>query len=401
MTTVGHSRCEILNVIPAKVFIEVRLDERVACPRTMRSSPPRRRPRSSSAASSADDLIVESLCDKYLEHMPIERQCTRFARYGVDIAPATLGRSVSAAIDLLAPVARLIEMQTRGPGLLATDATGIPVLDPAARDGIRSGHDLVLDQRALGELRVLHKRRRAERASLSRRGLRAHRAVRRHQHHDVHRACRRQAARLLGTRQEAPRRCRALRRPDRARRPSNHQPALRCGARLDARRRQRRSATSTTSAACAARSRRASRLGRRPARRHPSKDPARRRARVSPSPVASPRSPSRRRQHRGNEQSTRARAAAIGTRKTQLAIHLAGSRRRADRPYPLDRRDVHCPRRHPRAYLHIVTKLIVQGWPSSRLRELLPDRMLASHPEIYVGEPSALPERAAVPSLVA
>ncbi|WP_352517245.1 IS66 family transposase zinc-finger binding domain-containing protein, partial [Escherichia coli] len=33
MTTVGHSRCEILNVIPAKVFIEVRLDERVACPK--------------------------------------------------------------------------------------------------------------------------------------------------------------------------------------------------------------------------------------------------------------------------------------------------------------------------------------------------------------------------------
>jgi hypothetical protein len=27
-----------------------------------------------------DELIVESLCDKYLEHMPIERECTRFAR---------------------------------------------------------------------------------------------------------------------------------------------------------------------------------------------------------------------------------------------------------------------------------------------------------------------------------
>src|SRR5207245_1775299 len=29
MTTVGHARCEILNVVPAKVYVEVRVDERV------------------------------------------------------------------------------------------------------------------------------------------------------------------------------------------------------------------------------------------------------------------------------------------------------------------------------------------------------------------------------------
>ncbi|MDP9036544.1 MAG: IS66 family transposase [Myxococcota bacterium] len=80
----------------------------------------------------ADGLIVEAVCDKFIEHLPIERQCTRFARTGVEIAPQTLGRSVSAAIDLLVPVARLIQEQTRGPGLLGTDATGIPVLDPDA-----------------------------------------------------------------------------------------------------------------------------------------------------------------------------------------------------------------------------------------------------------------------------
>ena len=87
----------------------------------------------------ADTLIVEAVCDKFIEHLPIERQCTRFARAGVDVAPHTLGRSVGAAIDLLAPVARLIEEQTRAPGLLGTDATGIPVLDPAAPEGIRYG----------------------------------------------------------------------------------------------------------------------------------------------------------------------------------------------------------------------------------------------------------------------
>jgi len=44
----------------------------------------------------------------------------------------------------------------------------------------------------------------------------------------------------------------------------------------------------------------------------------------------------------------------------------------------------------PRAYLHLVTKLIVQGWPNAKLRDLLPDRMLVRHPELFVGDRDAL-----------
>jgi transposase len=139
MTTVGHSSCLVLNVIPARVVVEERLDETVACPNDdtiVSASPP---PQIVERGKLADALIVEAVCDKYLDHLPIERQCTRFARAGVEVAPQTLGRSVGAAIDLLAPVARLIEEQTRAPGLLGTDATGLPVLDPTVTDGIRNG----------------------------------------------------------------------------------------------------------------------------------------------------------------------------------------------------------------------------------------------------------------------
>ena len=139
MTTVGHARCEILSVIPARVVVEVRLDERVACPNddTIVSAPTP--PAIVERGKLSDALIVEATVDKYLEHTPIERQCTRFARLGVEIAPQTLGRSVAAHIDLLTPIAKLIEDKTRGPGLLGTDATGIPVLDPDTVDGIRTG----------------------------------------------------------------------------------------------------------------------------------------------------------------------------------------------------------------------------------------------------------------------
>jgi hypothetical protein len=57
----------------------------------------------------------------------------------VDVAPQTLGRSVAAHIDLLMPIAAAVHAQTRTPGLLATDATGLPVLDTDAPEGIRNG----------------------------------------------------------------------------------------------------------------------------------------------------------------------------------------------------------------------------------------------------------------------
>jgi hypothetical protein len=44
-----------------------------------------------------------------------------------------------------------------------------------------------------------------------------------------------------------------------------------------------------------------------------------------------------------------------------------------------------------RIYLHRVVHCIVHGWPQAKIRDLLPDRMLAAHPELYIGDPNALP----------
>jgi transposase len=53
---------------------------------------------------------------------------------------------------------------------------------------------------------------------------------------------------------------------------------------------------------------------------------------------------------------------------------------------------------NPRAYLHAVTELIVNGWPNARLRELLPDRIGEHHPELRLpsgaSPPPALPAAA-------
>ena len=140
MKTVAHTvGCEILEVIPARVIVVQRVDETVACPHDDAIVKAPTPPEIVERGKLGTNLIVESMANKYIEYSPIERQCTRWEREGVPIAPQTMGASVGTAIDLLAPIASLIHEQTRAPGLLAFDTTGLPVLDPETIEGIRTG----------------------------------------------------------------------------------------------------------------------------------------------------------------------------------------------------------------------------------------------------------------------
>lgn len=139
MKLMGVTHCEHLDIIPAKVVVVHRTDEALKCPldgTIVSAKPP---PRIVDKGVLGNRLIVEATADKFLEHQPIERQCLRFARSGVNVAPQTLGRAVGTHLDLLAPIAHAIHDKTRGSGLLGTDATGIPVLDRDSPEGIRSG----------------------------------------------------------------------------------------------------------------------------------------------------------------------------------------------------------------------------------------------------------------------
>lgn len=139
MTTVSHTTCEILDVVPARFVVVVRQDETVACPkddRIVSAEPP---PQIVERGKLGTTLLVEATCDKFIEHQPIERQSLRMERAGVTVAPQTLGRGVAAVIDLVTPLAKLVAERTRGPGVISMDASGIRVLDRDAPDGIRNG----------------------------------------------------------------------------------------------------------------------------------------------------------------------------------------------------------------------------------------------------------------------
>ncbi len=139
MVLLGHERCETLEVKPAEFFVNVRVDETLCCHAhdLIVSAPPP--PRIVPRGKLGDGLITEALADKYLLSLPIERQCTNWMRLGIKLSPQTVGRSVAAAIDLLAPVAALIGEQMRASDIVSTDATSIRLLDPEAPEGRRFG----------------------------------------------------------------------------------------------------------------------------------------------------------------------------------------------------------------------------------------------------------------------
>jgi transposase len=399
MSTVGHSTCEVLDVVPARIIVLERLDERVACPNDDAMASATTPPAIVERGKLGDTLIVEALCDKYLEHQPVERQCTHWRRAGVDIAPQTLGRSIGAAIDLLTPVASLIQAQTRGPGLLATDATGIPVLDPSAPAGIRNGamwcwtnarwvtffyspsgdsesvrrflgNDLARTVQCDGTSVMTF----LERAGGKRPGCWSHgrRGL-------VEAARLGDTVALEGVRLIAP--LFALERE-----------STRAGDTAERRRSRRREGS------------------------RPVLDKLRtwlddKRGDAPPkTPLGRALGYLHRQWHRlvlfledgnieltNNRRERELRKLVVGRRNWLFTWLDLGGERTGHILSIVGTCIAHDV--NPRAYLHLVTTLLVQGWPRSRLRELLPDRMLAAHPSLFIGDPDLLAPPSEIPAL--
>ncbi len=399
MTTVAHRACEILDVIPAKVLVVVRLDETVACPNDdtiVTAEPP---PQIVARGKLSDTLIVEALCDKYIEHQPIERQCARFSRAGADIAPQTLGRSVSACIDLLAPVASLIDVQTRGPGYLGTDATALRILDPDASLGVRNGAvwcwtnarwisffyspsgDADSVRRFLGDPRgrIVQCDGTSVTSFLEREGGKRP-------------GCWSHGRRGLVV---------AARLGD-----SIALEGVRIIARLFVVERQAALAGDTAD----------ERRARRRETSRPIVDELRvwlddKRDLIPPkTPLGNALGYLHRQWKRltlflddgnieltNNRRERELRRLVLGRKNWLFAWLDTGGERTAHVLSIVASCIAHDV--NPRAYLHLVTRLIVHGWPNAKLRELLPDRVLVAHPELYVGEPSELSASPDAPAL--
>ena len=84
-------------------------------------------------------LLAQIIVDKYLDHLPINRQMQRFSRVGVNIPITTLTGWVSSTCSLLEPLGAALTKLILQSGYLHADETSIKVLDKDKKGATHKG----------------------------------------------------------------------------------------------------------------------------------------------------------------------------------------------------------------------------------------------------------------------
>lgn len=138
---IGHRTSEVLEFVPAHFIVIEEQREKLACPRCPQegvSTAPsekvmdRGRP--------GPGLLAQIIVKKFEDSMPIYRQSQEFARYRVSLSPSTLGDWASFGLEVLAPVASRIAEKALSSDYLRGDDTGMRVLDRDHPEGVKRGH---------------------------------------------------------------------------------------------------------------------------------------------------------------------------------------------------------------------------------------------------------------------
>ena len=75
-------------------------------------------------------LLAHVMVSKYADHLPLYRQSQIYAREGVDLDTSTMADWVGKSATLLDPLVEAIGRHAMSEGVLFTDDTPVPVLDP-------------------------------------------------------------------------------------------------------------------------------------------------------------------------------------------------------------------------------------------------------------------------------
>ena len=126
----GEDISEVLEYIPSsfRVIRHVRPRFTCACCDRMAQAPAPSRPIARSYFGPG--LISHVIVSKYMDHMPIYRQCQQAAREGVDLSESTVGDVIGGAHQLLRPLMNALHRYVFAANKLHADDTPIDVLAP-------------------------------------------------------------------------------------------------------------------------------------------------------------------------------------------------------------------------------------------------------------------------------
>ena len=128
--TLGEDVSEVLEYVPAsyRVIRHVRPRLTCSCCERMAQAPAPSRPIARSYFGPG--LISHVIVSKYMDHLPIYRQCQQAAREGVELSESTVGDVVGGAHQLLRPLMDALQRYVFAAPKLHADDTPIDVLAP-------------------------------------------------------------------------------------------------------------------------------------------------------------------------------------------------------------------------------------------------------------------------------
>lgn len=139
-TCIGHEVTEVLDLIPAKVFVRRDMREKLAClpcDGELVRAPLGDKIVTGGRMGTA--LVAQVIVDKYRDGLPLARQVERFERMGLDVAISTLADQVRWAAEALEPLWRAALVKALKADVLHLDATSLAVLAKDLASGIRLG----------------------------------------------------------------------------------------------------------------------------------------------------------------------------------------------------------------------------------------------------------------------
>jgi transposase len=85
-------------------------------------------------------LVAQVVIEKYIDHLPLNRQLNRYSRLGVTISDSTIGDWVTAAAELMLPLYQAHKLNVLDSGYLHADETIIKVLDSDKKGATHQGY---------------------------------------------------------------------------------------------------------------------------------------------------------------------------------------------------------------------------------------------------------------------
>lgn len=134
LSKLGETVTESAERIPASYKIIQTVREKVSCRDCERISQPPAPFHATPRGWAGPNLLATILVDKFAHHLPLNRQCERFAREGLPVSLSTAADQVGHACATLKPLHTLLEKHVLAAERLHGDDTTVPVLAKGKTD---------------------------------------------------------------------------------------------------------------------------------------------------------------------------------------------------------------------------------------------------------------------------